>query len=918
MPWRKRRFRPRLEPLEARLVLYDHTWSHGSCLLACNDHWSDESNWSNGSPAGDPDPFGAVVIFPEDAGSGWDGNFDEIPGELPVKSLYYHRGGFDTFGGSGDSLVLSQDIYTDLPGTNLVDIPIRFTNLVNPPEHRIEVDETGLLTLTGDLTGDESQILDKYGTGTLLLAGNNQNFAGMIALHEGTLQLGSSDALANVQVTALDAGATLDLNDFNATARFAGSPTLLGDIKLGSGILSFQGYTFADVEGSISGSGGLTVNLGANDLLDLGVHGTFTYTGPTLINTGTLVVDGMSPGSPITITGGGTLGGGGVVGAITAQGGMLHPGTDLVSQGNVVFEPGSSFAVDISGSSPGHYGRLDATGTIDLSSGGTNLVITGALNTAEGDTLTILHSSTGVIGTFAGLSDGTAFTVGHTRFQIHYTGTDVTITHLPQFAPPVYYPVGAYEGNPHALAVGDVNGDGIPDLIVAADGNSVVRVLLGNGDGTFQNSLPAISIYAPIAVALGDFNGDGILDLAVTDNSNLTGTLDILLGNGDGTFQAPVSYSVDYYPKDVLVGDVNGDGAADLVVYSQELNFQGGVSILYGNGDGTFQDAVNYSFPGYTTSAVALGYVNGDGLLDLVVGNTAGTLGSASVVSVLVNEGNDANGHAILYHDMTDDYPIGISVSSLVVADVTNDYGGLDDVLVVADDTAKVGVLLGDGTGTFQSPVISSGVSGEPGAVDMGDFDGSSYPDIVEAINGGSQLAVQYGKGDGSFGPPSYYAVGGGMYGYGVFAVAAADFNGDGAPDLAALTLANGQTSNVGILLNMGYAGGPAPQQDGWSPRHTPQRTDSSTATFLDPAASDDTAAAASAASPSATATPAPSAATVFPADQWFALVGPNDLGAPAADRRLLAVPALEPPFAWEMTRDGWLAEEILPERLGG
>jgi hypothetical protein len=504
------------------------------------------------------------------------------------------------------------------------------------------------------------------------------------------------------------------------------------------------------------------------------------------------------------------------------------------------------------------------------------------------------------------------FAIDNMRFQIHYTSTDVTLTHLPQFAPPVYYPVGAYEGNPHALAVGDVNGDGIPDLIVAADGNRVVRVLLGNGDGTFQNSLPSIFIPdGPLAVALGDFNGDGILDLAATSSFNGTGTLSILLGNGDGTFQAPTTYPVGFVANDILVGDVNGDGARDLVVFNRgDNNFQGSISLLYGNGDGTFQNAINYPpFPGYTISSVALGYVNGDGLLDLVVGNSAGAGGSASVVSVLVNQGNDANGHAIFQHDMSDDYPIGISVDSLVVCDVNGDEDVPDDVLVVADDTAKVGVLLGNGDGTFQSPVISGGVRAEPEAVDVGIFTSSGDLDIVETVNGGSGLAVQYGDGYGNFGPPSYYQLSGG----GAFAVVAADFNGDGAPDLAGLTLA----SNVAILLNMGYITY-APQEGGSSAHHAPERADAASVTFLNPAASENAATADSVASPSPAASPAPSRPTAFPVDQLFAFVRPDAFTPAVLDRRLLAVPALDPPFAWEMTRDGWLAEGMLPDSLGG
>jgi autotransporter-associated beta strand protein len=747
VPWRKRHVRPRLEPLEARLVLYDHIWSHGTCIFNCTQLWSDEQNWSNGSPAGDPDPAGAVVIFPQDAGSSWDGNFDDIHGELPVKSLYYHRGGFYTSFDLEDdtkSLLLSQDIYTDLAGTTTINLPIRFTSDADDFEHQIQVNANGELDLsyagphagTYDLTGGISALVDKTGTGTLVLEGNDQNYAGAIALHQGTLQLDNENALASgTPITAVDAGTVLDLNNFDLTASF--QTNVLGLIRLGSATLSFSGGSRTDIQGMISGSGALSV-AGADAQVTLDARGTFDYTGATVVNAGTLRVDGTLRNSSVGVESGGTLEGAGTV-------------------PNVTFYPGSSFEVNSRG--PNQYDELTATGTIAIPDSGTSLIINGGANLVEGHTFTILHSGAGIDGTFAGMPDGTVFRTDNKWFRINYTTTDVTLTLLPQFAPPAYYADGV-GGGPHGLAQGDLNGDGTPDL-VAVNGDSLM-VFLGNGDGTFQ-SQPPITIPGsqPKTVTVGDFNGDGILDLAAAGGPSYSGTAYVLLGNGDGTFQAPVLYAVGAGPTDIEVADVNGDGISDLVVYNANdgvfNDWTGSISILYGNGDGTFQSATTpppFPFHHYTTAAFAFLVDPDTGRMDLVVGNNRGFAGNDSVISVLVNQGNDAHGQAMFgeadYHTNS-----GINPTALAVADFNGD--GLPDILWASG--GRVGVFL---WGAFDSPIFSdTGASGW--SVAVGDFDGDGHLDV--ALPGGpgdSRLVVVYGHGDGTFGPPSTYTVNGG------------------------------------------------------------------------------------------------------------------------------------------------------------
>src|SRR5262249_47808781 len=176
---------------------------------------------------------------------------------------------------------------------------------------------------------------------------------------------------------------------------------------------------------------------------------------------------------------------------------------------------------------------------------------------------------------------------------------------------------------PDSVAVADFNGDGVRDLAVANSYSNDVSVLLGNGDGSFQTGRNFGAGSFPTYVAGGDFNGDGVPDLVVTNAGtppDYAGSVSVFLGKGDGSFQAAQSFGAGSYSTSVAVGDLNGDGVPDLVVANAGMypDYAGSVSVLLGSGDGSFQTAQSLSASDRPRS-VAVGDFNGDGGLDLAV-----------------------------------------------------------------------------------------------------------------------------------------------------------------------------------------------------------------------------------------------------------------------------------------------------------
>ena len=297
----------------------------------------------------------------------------------------------------------------------------------------------------------------------------------------------------------------------------------------------------------------------------------------------------------------------------------------------------------------------------------------------------------------------------------------------------------------------DMDGDGKVDLVFAADYGSIgLGILRGNGDGTFAAPTAVVSGTNYTAVATGDLNGDGVPDVAGTAANTATAT--VHFANSDGTFAAPASYAVGVTAADIVRADLNADGKPDLVTADNSADT---VTVLLNDGAGAFTP--RSLFAGDRTMSVAAADLNGDGRVDLAVSSRG-----SSTVSVLLGSGSGA---FVSPHVTSVRGTGAINPSRSLAGDFDGDGVLDVIVVNANDGTGNTGSSSlafrhGNGDGTFAEPLVSYKVDSDPTAPVLGDFNGDGRLDVAVSSTSFSNLFVLLGNGDGTFAAPIKSSVG--------------------------------------------------------------------------------------------------------------------------------------------------------------
>ncbi len=347
--------------------------------------------------------------------------------------------------------------------------------------------------------------------------------------------------------------------------------------------------------------------------------------------------------------------------------------------------------------------------------------------------------------------------------------------------------------------VADLNGDGAPDL--AGVGLNSATVMMGSASGAFRPKVEFPAGGPAQDLAAGDFNGDGRVDLAVAINDPTT-SLSLLTGNGDGTFNAPVTFQINSAHVDspaIIATDLDNDGRLDLVMahaiscFTSPCSAARTITVLLGFGNGTFQFPIEIEV-GTGMSRIAVGDFNRDTIKDLAIA------GDNSRVYTLLGVGNGT---------FLQQPTITLTADTLFVDGTDIDVGDLnrdtiqDLVVAIPGNGSRTAILLGNGDGTFQAPSILV----EPNLLVpqyqvIADFNRDGLQDLAITLANGSRglFEIRNGNGDGTFRAPLMYAVPPPLSSVGGGPLASGDFNGDGRPDIALPII--GANPALAVLLN--------------------------------------------------------------------------------------------------------------------
>lgn len=430
-----------------------------------------------------------------------------------------------------------------------------------------------------------------------------------------------------------------------------------------------------------------------------------------------------------------------------------------------------------------------------------NVTGTGITATYNATTETLLLSGTDTLAhyqqvlrsvTFSSTSDNPTNAGQKATRIVDWQVNDGTPSGVPEYGAATTYDTLSQFAK--CVATADLNDDGKVDLAVGITG--AVLVFLGNGNGTFAAAttfpIPKVGVSAsqtdPAAIVIADLNGDSKVDLA-TANSN-TGTVSVLLGNGDGSFTTGTHFTTSgtftSSPRTLAIADVNGDGTLDLATANYASN---NLSVLLGNGDGTF--AAPKLLPvGTNPRLVAVVDLNGDGKLDLV-----GWLPSFPYLSLLFGNGSGS-------FSVPTNITIGQNPQDIAIADLNSD-GKLDLATV---DNGAVSILLGNGNGSFSAPTkFAAGIN--PLRIGAIDVNSDSKLDLVvttrSPLSGLVGFQLLLGDGSGNFAAATNFIAGANpQFPFGDFAGIGyifGDFDGTGGPDLAVW---NSEASGTSVMLN--------------------------------------------------------------------------------------------------------------------
>jgi hypothetical protein len=341
------------------------------------------------------------------------------------------------------------------------------------------------------------------------------------------------------------------------------------------------------------------------------------------------------------------------------------------------------------------------------------------------------------------------------------------------------------------VATADLNGDGFIDVLTTVYSSNNVRVLLGNGNGTFSPNGDYATGAGSIAVALADVNGDGTIDAVVANQSDVN--VSVLLNLGDGTFVSGGNYAVGGAPNGIALADIDGDGIIDIAAanYGSSPNFPQSVSVLLGDGLGAFATKVDSVFPGVYPRSIAAADFTGDGMADLVV---TYTVSGTAYASVLRSVGN-GNVQFMADYTLTNANQFEDSYGAHAPAATDMNGDGVPDLVIATDISSSYGkliVLMNQGNGTFVDQYHSL-MEGTPGAINTGDLNGDGLVDVTIAGAGNAYGATVFlNNGAGAYAKTLYR----GTY---LENVGIDDLNGDGALDLV-----GGMGYGITVLLNQG------------------------------------------------------------------------------------------------------------------